>query len=40
MIAYLSDEEFANSEFKDGIEKRKDNDRMEVWYYAPEKDTY
>lgn len=34
-IAYLSDEEFEGSEFKDGIEKRKDNDRMEVWYYAP-----
>ena len=34
-IAYLTEEEFASSEFKSGIRKIKDNDRMEVWYYSP-----
>lgn len=35
VIAYLSDEEFAASEFKAGIEKTKDNDRMTVYHYNP-----
>ncbi len=36
-IAYLTDEEFASSEFKEGIEQIKDNEKMSVYYYSPKK---
>ena len=35
VIAFLTDEEFASSEFKDGIEQVKDNDKMTVYRYSP-----
>lgn len=38
-IAYLTEEEFAKSEFKEGIEKVKSNERMDVYYYSAPKDT-
>lgn len=34
VIGYLTEEDFAKSEFKEGIEKVKSNDRMDVYYYS------
>ena len=39
VIAFMTDEEFAGSEFKDGIEQVKDNDKMTVYFYRGKKDT-
>lgn len=38
IIAYLSDEEFAASTFKPGTKKKKETERMEVYYCPPTKD--
>lgn len=37
VISYLSEEEFAKSEFKEGLKKIKDNEKMEVYFYSVQK---
>lgn len=38
VISYMSEEEFAKSEFKEGLRKIKDNEKMEVYYYRAPKE--